>query len=139
MGEKGIGCAGPPVLPSESWRDVPGYEGRYEVSDLGRIRNSRSGVVLQPYVANACGHVRVTLYGANGSRWQPWVHRVVLLAWVGDPPDEEHAFALHENDEPDDNTLGNLRWGTRAENYDDYYRNRQIAAARRWGWEEIPF
>lgn len=50
------------------------------------------------------------------------VHRLMLLAFVGPPPLGK-PFALHENDIPDDNRLGNLRWGSSKENRADSRRN----------------
>ena len=110
----------------EVWKAVPGYEGRYEVSDLGRVRSLdravicmgeikgsyvslRKGRVLRPGPSNY-GHLSVVL-GRGKTRM---VHELVLRAFVGDPPDKHEC--CHNNGVSTDNRLSNLRWGTRSEN-----------------------
>ena len=113
----------------EIWKDVPGYEGQYQVSDKGRVRSldrtisqmSRygtlylkdiKGVVLRPGRMPA-GHMSVSL-GRNNSQC---VHKLVLLAFVGPAPEGHEC--LHGNGDPSDNRLENLRWGTRGDNIRD--------------------
>lgn len=95
----------------EYWLPVVGYEGLYEVSDLGRVRSPRK--VLLPHVGRN-GYLTV---GLSKQGWQRTlrVHRLVLEAFVGPCP--QGMECLHHPD-PDkaNNSLGNLRWGTRAEN-----------------------
>ena len=117
----------------EIWKDVPGYEGQYQVSDQGRVRSldrtisqmSRcgtlylkdiKGVVLRPGRMPA-GHMSVSL-GRNNSQC---VHKLVLLAFVGPAPDGHEC--LHGNGDPSDNRLENLRWGTRGDNIRDAIRH----------------
>lgn len=106
----------------EEWRDIPGYEGRYQASDLGQVRSldrveqtidgprRYRGRVLHPGRRRASGHVAVCL----GKRNTKDVHPLVLRAFVGPPPEGHEA--LHLNHTPTDNRLNNLRWGTRGEN-----------------------
>ncbi len=106
----------------ERWLDIPGYAGRYQVSDLGRVRslNRRvrichgatrplKGRILRP-AGGKSGHVSVALGKGNSKD----VHVLVLRAFVGPPPKEHEA--LHLNHKPADNRLSNLKWGTRSEN-----------------------
>lgn len=102
----------------EVWTSVPGYEGRYEVSDLGGVRRVLPDGryrILQPYVHNEVGHLRVTLYCAAGCKKQWWVHRLVLFAFEGEPP-EDAPLACHKNSDPADNALVNLYWGNESQN-----------------------
>lgn len=110
----------------EEWRDVPGFEGRYQVSDLGRVRSLPNRVRLVVHSGTVCtrlspgrllrpgrtksGHVTVAI-GKGNSRL---VHQLVLEAFVGPCP-EGHEV-LHGNHTPADNRLLNLRYGTRGEN-----------------------
>ena len=122
----------------EQWRSVPGYEGLYEVSDLGRVwtavrRGStcstgglvRGGMIRKPVVADN-GHLALQLV-RDGVRRHFYVHRLVLLAFVGEPPEGHEG--CHENDDPLDNRLANLRWDTRSANRHDCIRNGRDAAA----------
>lgn len=107
------------------WKTFPHAVG-YEVSDTGLVRSIRrivsymtkrgtyiertnQSVLLQPYTMPT-GHQQVVL----ANRMNMLVHRMVLLTFVGEPP--EGMESLHGNGIPWDNRLENLRWGTRADN-----------------------
>jgi hypothetical protein len=108
----------------ENWRAVVGYEGIYEVSDLGRVRSlnrvtshghRRAGRVMRPVVAPR-GYVLVNLWRENRSRM--WlVHRLVLTAFVGEAPPETEG--RHLDGDSGNNALTNLMWGTHSENQYD--------------------
>jgi hypothetical protein len=109
----------------EIWKDIPGHEGRYQVSDEGRVRSIdrpvrvvcqgidtvriAKGKVLRPG-RNGSGHVTVAL-GKGNSRQ---VHQLVLAAFVGPCP--AGCEVLHLNHWRADNRLANLKYGTRSEN-----------------------
>jgi len=100
---------------TENWKAVPGHEGRYEVSDLGRVKSfcrRKEGVFLRPGRMPG-GHLSVALGKGNSQ----CVHKLVLFAFVGPPPEKHEC--LHANGVPADNRLENLRWGTRGENIRD--------------------
>lgn len=97
----------------ENWKAVPGFEGLYEVSDLGRVRNQTR--LLRPSRQQR-GHMLVHL----GSTAQRYAHRLVLEAFVGPCP--EGMECRHLNGDPSDNRLSNLAWGTRLENFADRTR-----------------
>lgn len=106
------------------WRPVPGAR-RYDVSDDGRVRNAATGRVLTPTASGRNSarrwHLTVSLVGDDGVRRNVYLHRVVLLAHVGPAPDGAHA--CHVNDDPADNRLRNLYYGTAADNVRDRRRN----------------
>lgn len=119
----------------EQWKPVVGYEGIYEVSDLGRVRSLdrldaagrrvRGRVLKLRRLPN--GRPRVAL-ARLGSTVDAYTYRLVLEAFVGPcPPGME---ALHWDDDADNNTLPNLRWGTRADNMRDMSRNGRGNAGR---------
>ena len=113
---------------TETWKAVPGYEGRYEVSDQGRVRSfrrSKQGRELRPGRMPA-GHVSVAL-GRGNSRC---VHELVLLAFVGFPPPNHEC--RHLNGIPSDNRLENLCWGTRSENILDAVRHGRWMTPQRY-------
>lgn len=116
----------------ETWKDIPGYEGLYQVSDAGRVRSvgrtiravSRHGTqhtrtykgrVLKPGRLPS-GHLSVVLgHGAPGVT----IHSLVMLAFVGPCP--EGMEVCHRDRNPTNNCLSNLRYDTRAENLRDEY------------------
>lgn len=114
----------------EQWKDIPGYEGRYQASTLGRIRSidhpvkcAHNGVrmirgrVLSPGRYCKSGHLSVVLgHGSNGVP----VHQLVARTFLG--PQPIGTEVLHEDGNPRNNTPENLRYGTRAENILDVFR-----------------
>jgi len=117
----------------EHWLPVVGYEGAYEVSDLGNARSlarvdaqgaSRRQRTLKPSRLDAWGHLGIKL-----RRQSFYVHRLVLEAFIGPcPPGME---GCHWNDIPDDNHLTNLRWATKSANRFDCVRNGSDHNARK--------
>lgn len=109
----------------ENWRDIPGYEGRYQVSDLGNVRSVdryvrlvahgvetkrlARGKILRPGRTTS-GHLTVALGRGNSQG----VHALVVRAFVGPRPDGHEVLHLDHN--PENNTLENLRYGNRGEN-----------------------
>jgi len=111
----------------EIWLPVVGYEGLYEVSDLGRVRsldkvwasrysaNKFPGRVLKPSVLRN-GYLKVFLYRNSVSKTL-LVHRIVLSAFVGQPP--TGYVACHQNGVKSDCRIENLRWDTQSGNCAD--------------------
>lgn len=113
---------------NETWLSVIGWEGYYEVSDLGRVRSverivprssghpQRIRERILKALPGAHGYPRVNLC-VDGRYVQRTVHSLVLEAFVGPcPPGME---SLHRNGVRTDCRLSNLRWGTSAENKAD--------------------
>lgn len=100
-------------MDAEQWRDVVGFEGKYQVSDLGRVRNARLRV-LKPQLVNS-GYLVVHLYDGTGRQIQ-LVHRLVAGAFCANPlayPEVNHLDADKTH-----NHAGNLEWTTRQGNVD---------------------
>lgn len=107
----------------ETWKPVPGYEGFYEISDQGRVRRiaggghgTQPGRILNPK-PDKYGYIRVRL-SRNGHERDYAAHRLVLLAFVGEPP-IGCTDTRHLDDNKTNNRLSNLAWGTRSENEQD--------------------
>lgn len=101
----------------EEWRDVVGYEGRYQVSNIGGVR-SIAGAVRgggNTLSGSSSGrYLRVVLYDTAGKPHHKSVHVLVACAFIGPAPH------LHEINHKDGNgfnpTLENLEYVTRSEN-----------------------
>ncbi len=103
-------------MSKEIWKDVIGYEGLYQVSNMGRIKSfhhSATGQILKPQ-DNGHGYLQITLYG-HGRPKQACMHRLVLRAFYGLPPSPDHQ-GNHKNGIRSDNRLDNLEWMTKSEN-----------------------
>ena len=96
---------------AEQWKPIPGYEGLYEASDLGRVRSPRKILKQRLHITRRYPVVELS---KDGKSRETLVHRVVLMAFRGMPqPGQE---ACHNNGDRRDNRLTNLRWGTHSEN-----------------------
>lgn len=104
---------------TERWLPVAGYEGLYEVSDLGAVRGIVRGQVLSRF-PDADGYLRVNLY-RDGSPTQRGVHQLVLEAFVGPCP--AGLQTLHADRDRGNNAPSNLSWGTAADNTADRTRH----------------
>lgn len=118
----------------EAWRPVPGFEGRYEVSDQGRIRtlstyHNMYGKILKPGKISS-GYLGMG-FRSEGKRVSISVHRLVMMAFVGPCPDG-HQVA-HNNGDRTDNRLENLRYATPSSNIDDRRRHGRTARGSRQG------
>lgn len=107
----------------EEWRAVVGYEGRYEVSSLGRVRSLvRRKVRIMTPTPRASGYLGVTLRNHPAPVVTRTVHTLVLNAFRGPKPTPEHQSA-HDDGVGTNNRLTNLFWKTPAENSADRERH----------------
>lgn len=116
---------------SERWKPVKGYEGIYEVSDHGRVRSldrtvlrnehemKQKGRILKQYALR--GKHRMVKMARNGTRRNAYVHQLVATAFIGERP--EGMEVCHWDDNPQNNHVSNLRWGTHGDNMRDMNRN----------------
>lgn len=114
----------------EIWRQIDGFEGRYEVSSLGRVRSwtpAKVGGTLRPTPHK--DRYRVTLYSDTGRAVHRYVHRLVADAFLGPRP--EGLETRHLNGNPLDNRAANLAYGTTSDNQLDSVRHGTHASARK--------
>lgn len=100
----------------EIWKDIKGYEGLYQVSNLGRIKSFRRGkraycpteYILKNSITDK-GYCMVTLYN-NTKREKFLVHRLVAEAFIPNPNSMPHINHIDEN--KTNNCVNNLEWCT---------------------------
>lgn len=121
--DEGVGHDGSLDAQGEEWRPVVGYEGKYEVSSIGRVRSIRrlvaggrywnNGKLLSPWVTKQ-GYLVVGL-GRTDTGGRSSVHRLVAIAFLPKPrknqTDINHIDGIKSN-----NVASNLEWCTRSEN-----------------------
>ena len=96
----------------ELWKDIKGYDGRYQVSDMGRVRNA-SGQILTPKKHNR-GYLHVVLFNGGKEPKSFLVHRLVANEFL--PKEDGRPFVNHINEDRTDNRAENLEWCTQKEN-----------------------
>lgn len=99
------------MAEKEEWRDVVGSDGEYQVSSLGRVRNSNTKHILSTFAVDG---YRLLSVKKNGKRMKQRVHRLVAEAFLENPEGKE--YVDHINGIVDDNRVENLRWVTHSEN-----------------------
>lgn len=112
---------------AEEWKPVLGYEGLYEVSNMGRVRAlfcttnfHKPNRILKPWLLKT-GYLQVHLMRPGEKRKAVYVHTLVLQAFVGPAP--EKCEARHLNAARSDNVITNLAWGTHKENAQDMLKH----------------
>ena len=114
----------------EEWRDIIGYEGYYQVSNLGRVK-SLPRVVRTDKLFNIKGSIKkssintkgyfVTSLRINNKSEVKYLHRLIAETFISNP--NNYPQVCHKNDIKTDNTLDNLYWGTPKDNTADCIRN----------------
>jgi hypothetical protein len=112
----------------EQWRDIKGYEGLYQVSNLGRVksmkRTTTKGGILKHDIVT--GYLRVSLC-KNNIRKNYLIHRLVAENFIGyrdSPMQINHKDFNRQNNRPE-----NLEWVTRKENI-KHFRTSERAILR---------
>lgn len=95
----------------EIWKDIIGYEGYYQVSNLGRIKNINTNRILTGDTNNI-GYKRVTLYTPEKKRF--FIHKLVALHFCEGY--QEDLVVNHKDGNKLNNCANNLEWVTRSEN-----------------------
>ena len=111
---------------NEIWKDTKGYEGLYQVSNMGRVKslertvtrkNGRKQIIreriLKPTTATN-GYLRVKLCNGSGKGKGFFVHRLVCEAFHENPKNKPCVNHIDENKV--NNTASNLEWCTYSEN-----------------------
>ena len=90
----------------EEWKEIPGYEGLYEVSNMGNVRNVRRNKLLRLSKTNN-RYIRVSLC-KNGIKTGLTVHRLVTEAFLPNP--DNLPEVNHKDEDKTNNRVENLEW-----------------------------
>lgn len=112
------------------WRDIPGYEGLYQVSSLGRIYSFISNKILSPS-GTGDGYLKIKLVKNKVTKSYK-VHRLVAISFI--PNHDNLPQVNHKNRKRDDNRVDNLEWINNRDNtkysydklYSDRYKNPRV-------------
>lgn len=104
----------------EIWKDIPGWENKYQISSLGNVRSlnfKQTGKIkVMSGITDIRGYKSIA-FRPNGSKSRQkhyMIHRLVAEAFI--PNTENKPFVNHKNGKRDDNRVDNLEWVTRSEN-----------------------
>ena len=106
------------AIKGEVWKPIAGFEGRYEVSNMGRVRSisfNQTGktLILKPSVSSE-GYYSVGLYDGTRRQQRLYVHRLVAQAFLDNPDNLETVNHIDEN--PQNNRADNLEWMDQRDN-----------------------
>ena len=136
-------------LPGEIWKDIEGYEDKYQISNKGRVKSLKfwhdksqqwiyRSKILKPSISKL-GYCRVTLYQLNEQQ-RISIHRLVAKAFIPIPLDllkEGYTYDTlcinHKDENPKNNHVENLEWCTYA-----YNTNYGTGIERRIAHNQIP-
>lgn len=115
-------------MASEIWKDIPGWEGIYQISNEGRCRRMVAGQgtcvgkIVKPKRSGWKGQYLSFSLSRDNRPSQIYAHRAVLIAFVGAPPTDQHQ-ANHRDGNKHNNHVDNLEWVTPFENQRHRYES----------------
>lgn len=96
----------------ELWKDIPGYEGKYQVSNTGKIKSfskgRTEGIILKPHIARGYSFISLS---NNNKRKNLLLHRLVAAAFIDNP--NNYPEVNHKDENKQNNSANNLEWCTR--------------------------
>ena len=117
---------------NEEWRSIKGYEGRYEVSNYGRVRclnyYLQGKVHILHITARKGGYLKVGLLGSDGKRLCYRVHRLVAFAFIGEPLSDQTQID-HIDGNKQNNHTSHLRWTSPKGNMMNEITRKRISVA----------
>ena len=116
-------------MDNEIWKDIPGYEGRYQASNLGRIKSILRGETrIKKLRLDDRGYLQVCI-NINGKQCNKTVHRLIALTFIDNPLNKP--CIDHINTIRTDNRIENLRWVTHKENSNNELTKKHLSKANK--------
>lgn len=109
----------------EIWKSVKGYEGLYEVSSLGRVKNVKKSKFIAIVKRDKNSEYRCASLSKDGTQKIYGVHRLVAEAFLPNP--ENLPVVNHKDENPANNCVENLEWCTQQYNCTYGTRTQRIA------------
>ncbi len=105
-------------MENEIWRDVPNYEGVYQVSNLGNVKSLNYNKTKKERLLKLtlCGGYLLSYFYSDGKVKKFRVHQLVAMAFLGHEPCGHKVVVDHKNNNPFDNRLENLQLISHREN-----------------------
>ena len=121
------------MAQKEEWKQIDGFDGRYEISSLGRVKSFAgygkvSERILKQSVDKSTGYAYVTLYSTNCPKKKYSIHRLVSEAFIPNP-----CFlpcVNHKDENKLNNHVDNLEWITYRENLNYGTHNARCARTK---------
>lgn len=110
----------------EEWKDIKGYEGKYFISNFGRLKN-QNGLIMKPMKCSN-GYLTACLWKNNCQR-KILIHRLVADAFISNPLGFSDVNHLDENKE--NNIYTNLEWCTHLYNMNYGHVKEKIGSKNR--------
>lgn len=116
----------------EEWKDVIGYEGKYQVTATGRIRTLNfkgTGLTKELFpIKNRWGYLTIQLY-KDGRYHHYGIHRLVALAFIPNP--DNLPQVNHKDEDKTNNNVDNLEWCTAKYNSNYGTKNQRVNETKR--------
>lgn len=92
---------------TEIWKEIPGFEGKYRISQTGKVFSIKSGKELTPKINNK-GYAWVQLERGDRTHVCKLIHRLVAEAFIENP--KGYPIINHKDEKPLNNNVSNLEW-----------------------------
>ena len=101
----------------EIWKDIQGYEGLYQVSNMGRVKRLETYVkhkngnrLVKEKILTTQTHKYQSVFLSNNHIKQHYIHRLVAEHFLPNP--KNYPVVMHLDNNPKNNNISNLQWGT---------------------------
>ena len=119
---------------TEIWKNIEGYEGKYQVSNLGRVKRMiGQEKVLHPK-KHRNGHLQIGLH-KDKKRKTMYIHRLVAQAFIPNP--DNLPCVNHKDENPNNNNVDNLEWCTQKYNCNYGTRVDRIMETKKQQYKKI--